>query len=76
MEGLEGALSDGLLKARHIPSLRELRDAIISLGGAFMACETGMKMAGLSSDDLMEGIRVRGMVSFLTEIGSHPIMTL
>ncbi|MXV35918.1 MULTISPECIES: DsrE/DsrF/DrsH-like family protein [unclassified Saccharibacter] len=76
MEGLDGALSDDLLKARQIPSLRELRDAIISLGGAFMACETGMKMAGLSSDDLMAGIRVRGMVSFLTEVGSHPIMTL
>ncbi|MXV43548.1 hypothetical protein GS501_00450 [Saccharibacter sp. 17.LH.SD] len=76
MQGLEGALATEELLRKNVPSLHDLREAFFALDGRAIACETGMKMAGLTPQELVEGVRSGGMIRFLTEVEDHPILAL
>ncbi|MFT8611529.1 MAG: hypothetical protein ABF727_02690 [Gluconobacter oxydans] len=75
-KGLEGVIADSELEARGIAGFGELREAVLDLGATVMACEAGLRMAGLSEKDLLDGVTVRGIVSFLELAGDNPVLAL
>lgn len=74
--GLQGVISDSELEGRGVAGFGELREAVLDLGATFMACEAGLKMAGLSAEDLLKGVTARGIVSFLELAGDNPVLAL
>ncbi|MBF0877605.1 hypothetical protein HKD21_12215 [Gluconobacter cerevisiae] len=73
---LQGAVMDSELEAQGIAGFDELRDAVLGFGATVMACETGLTMTGLVSEDLLEGVAVKGIVSFLELAGDNPVLAL
>lgn len=69
------AAAEASLLARGLASLAELREACVELGVTLMACEAGMRVAGLEGG-LCGGATVSGLVTFLTQTGSGQIITL
>ncbi|MBF0889299.1 MULTISPECIES: DsrE family protein [Gluconobacter] len=74
--GLQGVLADSVLEARGIAGFGELRAAVLDFGATVMACETGLTMAELAPEDLLEGVMVKGIVSFLELAGDNPLLAL
>lgn len=64
------------LSEKGLASLADLREAAQMLGITLLACESGLRLAGLTEDDLLEGVEVRGVVSFLIEAGQSPLLAL
>ena len=75
-EGLQGIIADHELEACGIVGFGELREAVLDLGALVMACEAGLKMAGVCAEDLLGGVKVRGIVSFLELAGDNPVRAL
>ncbi|MEJ5142846.1 hypothetical protein [Gluconobacter albidus] len=74
--GLQGTIADNVLEAKGIAGFGELREAVLGFGATVMACETGLIMAGLTTKDLLAGVEVRGIVSFLELAGNNPLLAL
>ncbi|MFT8806866.1 hypothetical protein [Gluconobacter sp.] len=74
--GLAGFIPDDTLADRGIAGFGELREAVMELGATVMACETGLKLASLSPHDLVDGVSVRGIVTFLELAGDNPVLAL
>ncbi|TPW34680.1 DsrE/DsrF/DrsH-like family protein [Oecophyllibacter saccharovorans] len=64
------------MRRKALPTLLELRTACLDLGMRLLACESGMRLAGLSPDDLCESVEVGGVVEFLVQAGTRPITAL
>lgn len=75
-QGLEGVIADSELEACGVAGFGELRGAVLDLGATIMACEAGLRMAGLSTEDLVDGVTVRGIVTFLELAGDNPVLAL
>ncbi|GBR71760.1 DsrE family protein [Gluconobacter kanchanaburiensis] len=73
---LAGSLTDSDLASRGIAGFEELRDAVMDLGATIMVCETGLKLALVSPGDLLEGVSIKGIVSFLELAGDNPVIAL
>ena len=69
--GLAGADRDATLTERGVAGLDELRQACISLGVRFMACDAGMRSEDVAPDRLIEGAAIAGIVTFLAEAGGR-----
>lgn len=73
---LQDVRSDSELAAQGVAGFSELREAVMELGADVMTCETGLKLASLSPADLMDGVSVAGIVSFLELAGDNSILAL
>jgi peroxiredoxin family protein len=56
---------DAAMRLRGVAGIGELRDSTRALGIRMIACETGMRVAAIARDALMEGVEVAGLASFL-----------
>lgn len=49
----------------HIPSIEEMIDATMEMGGEFYACATTMGVMGVDKAALLDGVEMRGAAAFL-----------
>ena len=56
---------DTAIRATGVAGLAELREACLELGVRLIACEAGLRMAGLPATALAEGVEVAGVITFL-----------
>jgi peroxiredoxin family protein len=73
---LDGAGRDGDIRALGVAGFAELRDAAAELGVRLIACEAGLRIAGLDPSALAPGIEVAGVVTFLAATQGGQIVTL
>ncbi len=73
---LEGAGRDAAVRQLAVAGLAELRDAAAELGVRRLACDAGMRLAGIEPGELAEGVEVAGIPTFLAAVGHGQIVTL
>ena len=74
--GLADAGRDARITAAGVAGLDELRDAAAALDIALIACEAGLRAEGLDAAKLLPGVRVAGVVTFLSEVGAGQIVAI
>jgi peroxiredoxin family protein len=74
--GLTDAERDARITAAGVAGLDELRDAATALDIGLIACEAGLRAEGLEAAALYSGVRVAGVVTFLSEVGSGQIVAI
>jgi peroxiredoxin family protein len=62
---LDGSGRDAGLRVRGIAGIGDLRDAAAELGVRLIACELGLKIAGIPPERLSEGVEIAGVATFL-----------
>ena len=67
--GLASADQDRSVQASGVAGLEALRDAAIALDCRLVACDAGLRIAGLTASDLLPGIAVGGVTAFLADAG-------
>ena len=73
---LDGAARDATVMARGVAGLDTLRSAALELGARLLACDSGLRIAGLDPAALLPGVEVAGIPSFLAAASASPIVTL
>ncbi|QDH17796.1 hypothetical protein [Swingsia samuiensis] len=74
--GLSGYIPDAELALKKVAGFKELRDAVIDLGGELMACQAGVAMTDLLPEMLEREVSIRGVVTFLEKSQNHQIFSL
>jgi predicted peroxiredoxin len=74
--GLGDAGRDARVQAAGVAGLDTLRDACIELEVRMIACEAGLRAEGLEGADLLDGVEVAGVATFLSAVGTGQIVTL
>jgi peroxiredoxin family protein len=67
--GLTDPARDARVRAAGVAGLEELREACRELGVRMIACEAGLRAEGLAAADLLEGVEVAGVATFLEALG-------
>lgn len=73
---LDDAARDSAVRATGVAGLDELREAAAELGVRLMACDAGLRMAGLDGASLWRWVEVAGVPSFLSATAGGQIVTL
>jgi predicted peroxiredoxin len=63
-QGEAGRLNAG------VAGVEVLRDAIQEMGAEMMVCDSGLKAMNLGAEDLVDGVRVVGLPTFLDRTGA------
>jgi peroxiredoxin family protein len=66
---------DDSARALGVAGLAELREASVELGVRMIACEAGLRLAGIT-DALAETVEIAGVVTFLEATGGGQVITL
>lgn len=74
--GLHGVERDERIHDAGIAGFEELRRAAIELGVSLIACEAGMRAEAIDPSLLLPEVRVAGIATFLSEVGSGQIISL
>jgi peroxiredoxin family protein len=74
--GLTDADRDARIMAAGVAGLDELRGAATALDIALIACEAGLRAEGLDATALYTGVRVAGVVTFLSEVGAGQLVAI
>lgn len=74
-EGADDA-REAEMRRLGIAGLVTLRDACMELGVRLIACEAGLRIAGLKATDLLPGVEIAGVPTFLAAAGAGQIVTL
>lgn len=74
--GLDGAAADAETRARGVAGLAELREAALELGTVAMACDSGLRLAGLDPALLLPEVVVAGIPAFLSAVGAGQMLSL
>jgi len=72
---LSGSADDGAVQARGVAGLATLREAAKELGVRLIACDAGLKVAGVTADALLPAVEIAGVATFL-EAATGQIVTL
>ena len=82
-EGCRGLTADATgdpreaaIMATGVAGLDELRTAAVELGVRLMACDSGLRMAGVAPDALLPGVEISGLPSFLAAVKGGQVVTL
>jgi len=67
---------DAAVQRTGVAGLGELREAAGELGVRLIACEAGLRIAGLPADALMAGVEVAGVVTFLSATVGGQLISL
>ena len=67
MAGMGTAMMKGRMKAKGVPSLPELIDTGRSAGVRLVACAMSMDVMGLRQEEILDGVELGGVASFLAE---------
>ncbi|WP_338422301.1 DsrE family protein [Acetobacter musti] len=63
------------LAERGVVSLFVLRDALVAMDATLLVCESGLRRTGCEASDLIGGVRVAGLPTFLDLAAGHQIVT-
>jgi peroxiredoxin family protein len=74
--GLADADRDARITAGGVAGLDELRDAATALDIGLIACEAGLRAEGLEAAARYPGVRIAGVVTFLSEVGAGQIVAI
>ena len=74
--GLTHADRDARIKAAGVAGLDELRDAAAAMDIGLIACEAGLRAEGLDAAALYPGVRIAGVVTFLSETGTGQLVAI
>jgi peroxiredoxin family protein len=66
---LADAGRDERVREAGVAGLQELREAARELGVQMIACEAGLRIEGLDEPQLLAGVAVAGVATFLSTIG-------
>ncbi len=70
------ASGDAVVQRSGVAGIVELRGAAIELGVRLIACEAGLRIAGLSEEALTAGVEVAGVVTFLSATAGGQLISL
>jgi len=70
MGGLGGTMIRGIMKNKNVPALEEMIAAAINGGAKIVACQMSMDLMGIRKEELIDGIEVGGVASYL-EASEH-----
>ena len=73
---MSDAARDDAVREAGVAGMDELRDAAAELGVRLLACDAGLRMAGLEATLLWRGVEIAGVPSFLSAIAGGQIVTL
>ena len=76
LAGLDDAGEESRVRAAGVAGLAELRGATMEMGARLIACEAGLLMAGVQAAELLPGVEVAGVATFLAAIGGGQVITL
>jgi peroxiredoxin family protein/TusA-related sulfurtransferase len=65
MGGIGGKLIRGIMKDRNVPALEEMMATAIRGGVTIIACQMSMDLMGIRREELIDGIQVGGVASYL-----------
>jgi peroxiredoxin family protein len=68
-------IQDKATRRLGVAGLAELRQAAFELGIRVIACESGLRLAGVT-EPLAQGVEISGMVSFLSATAGGQVITL
>ena len=74
--GLTDSARDAQVRAAGVAGLDELRDATREMGARLIACEAGLRVAGLDAGALWDGVEVAGIATFLSAVGTGQIISI
>jgi uncharacterized protein len=74
--GLSDAARDERVRAAGVAGLDELRDASRELGVRMIACEAGLRAEALDPAQLLQGVEIAGVATFLSAVGPGQIISL
>jgi uncharacterized protein len=74
--GLTDAARDERVRAAGVAGLDELREAARELGVRMIACEAGLRAEGLDAADMMPGVEIAGVATWLVAVGAGQIVSL
>jgi peroxiredoxin family protein len=74
--GLQGAGDDQVVRDRGVAGFAELRGLAGELGVKLIACEAGLRAAGLAAEALLAGVEVGGVASFLAATRGGQMLSL
>ena len=70
MGGIGGMLIRGIMKNKNVPALEEMMAAAIKGGAHIVACQMSMDLMGIRREELIDGIEIGGVASYL-EASEH-----
>jgi len=76
LAGLEDAGREARVRAAGVAGLAELRGATMEMGARLIACEAGLLMAGVQATELLPGVEVAGVATFLSAMSGGQVITL
>jgi peroxiredoxin family protein len=65
MGGIGGMLIRGIMKSKNVPALEEMIAMAINGGAKIVACQMSMDLMGIRREELINGIQVGGVASYL-----------
>ncbi len=65
MGGIGGMLIRGIMKSKNIPTLEEMMATAIQGGARIVACQMSMDLMGIRREELIDGVEVGGVASYL-----------
>lgn len=68
--------ADAQIKNQGVATLAELREAAAELGVRLIACEAGLRLAGLTNAPLAPGVEIAGVVTFLEATSGGQLLSL
>ena len=74
--GLDGAARDAVVQARGVAGLAELRAAADELGVRLLACDAGLRAEAIDPGDLLPGVEVAGVPTFLAAVRGAQVISL
>ena len=74
--GMADAGRDAGVMAAGVAGMDELREAVDALGVTLMACDAGLRMAGMAASALLPGVTVAGIPTFLSATRGGTVVTL
>jgi uncharacterized protein len=76
LTGLDDAGREARVLAAGVGGLADLRAALMEMGARLIACEAGLLMAGVQVAELLPGVEVAGVATFLAATGGGHVITL
>jgi peroxiredoxin family protein len=73
---LADAGRDARIEARGVAGLDTLRDACVELGVRLIACEAGLRAEALDAAQLLPGVEIAGVATFLEAVNTGQIITI
>jgi peroxiredoxin family protein len=67
---------DAAIRATGVAGLEELRAAAYDLGARLIACDAGLRMAGIDGAALLPGVEVGGVATWLGATAGGQLLTL